>query len=469
MGGERATEPDVAIVGAGPAGLAAAVATAATGASAVLIDESPGPGGQIWRPRRDGRLPERARERTAEIEGLGVELVPATLVWAVSGERSILLHRDGERPRSIAPRALVLATGAHDRPLAFPGWTLPGVLTAGGLQALAKAQEAVRGRRVLLAGSGPFLFPVACSLLDGGAELVGIAEASRRRDWLGRAARVRHAPGRLLELARYESRLRRARVPRMYGSLVAQAIGGDRVERVELRSVDREWRPVAGTQPSTFEVDTLGLGYGFQPNLELARLLDCRLVYSERERQFVVWRTPRMETSVRGVYAAGELGGIGGWELAACEGWLAGIAAAEDCERVDASPRRTRSARRRARRLQRFADLLADLFAPRSGALDVIEQGTPICRCEGVTSGQLQRALAVRSVNPDPAALKAVTRVGMGPCQGRICGQLVAQVAARCGATGHPGAFGLPSARPPVKPIKIEALSSLTRGHESGG
>jgi NADPH-dependent 2,4-dienoyl-CoA reductase/sulfur reductase-like enzyme len=353
----------------------------------------------------------------------------------------------------------VVATGAHDRPFPFPGWTLPGVLTAGGLQALAKSRALPSGSRVVLAGAGPFLLPAACSLLDTGAELVAVAEATRRRAWLRAAPRLRHAPERLAQLARYEATLARARVPRLFGHVIFRAEGRERVTRAELSPVDASWRPLPAGRRS-FELDFLGIGYGFQPNLELARLLGCRLSFAPRERQLVVDRDSEMRTSVDGVFAAGEVGGIGGAELAASEGVIAGVAAAEVAGGLDAAPRATRRARRRALRLSAFADLLADLFTPGPGALSLTDGETEVCRCEGVTRGDVDRALAEVST---AQGLKNATRIGMGPCQGAVCGQLIVRlIAARTGQP--PDQIELPTARPPAKPIPLGTLAAAADG-----
>ena len=462
----------MAVIGAGPAGLAAAVAAARRGARVTLIDEAPAPGGQIWRAERGKRLAGPAHERVVEAERLGVEFLAGTLVWGAREDGTLLLTRvpeaDSEgaagtarRPAeswAIRPPAVVLATGAHDRPFPFPGWTLPGVLTAGGLQALAKSHAVPPGSRVVLAGAGPFLLPVACSLLDAGAEVLSVAEATHRRAWLRAAPRLRHAPERLWQLARYEATLARASVPRLFGHMMLRAEGRERVVRAELSPVDARWRPLPAARRS-FELDFLGIGYGFQPNLELARLLGCRLSFARRERQFVVWRDQRMRTSVDGVFAAGEIGGIGGAELAESEGLVAGVSAADATGHPDNAPRATRRARRRTRRLAAFADLLADLFTPGPDALSLIDEATEVCRCEGVTLGDVERALAETSTAPTPRGLKGATRIGMGRCQGSVCGPLIGRlVAARTGLP--PNKAELPSVRPPAKPIPLGTLAA---------
>src|SRR4051794_624782 len=234
---------DVAVVGGGPAGMTAAPAAARSGASVALIDEYAAPGGQIWRRRFDevgdaapASLPPRARELCAELEGSSIEIVSGATVWAAPSPDVLLLT--GAVPR-VRARAVVLATGAYDRPIAFPGWTLPGVMTAGGAQALAKGQGVAPGKRVLLAGAGPFLLPVAEQLAKIGAEVVAVAEATRRRDWLRAAPRMAPYPERLVDYARYRTSVRRI----VWGHVIVRAEGDDRVRSAMLAPAGPDWAP----------------------------------------------------------------------------------------------------------------------------------------------------------------------------------------------------------------------------------
>jgi thioredoxin reductase/bacterioferritin-associated ferredoxin len=444
---------DVAVVGGGPAGMAAAVAARKAGASVVLIDEYAAPGGQIWRRRYDEvaddaprSLPPAARERCLEFAASGATLIAGAAVWG-SPEPGVLLLTG--TPSRVRARAVVLATGAYDRPVAFPGWTLPGVMTAGGAQALSKGQGVLPGRRVLLAGAGPFLLPVAAQLEAGGAEVVAVAEATRRRDWLRAGPRMASHPGRLVDYARYRTRVRKI----AWGHVIVRAEGDDQVRSATIAGAGTDWAPSG--RERTFEVDAVCTAYGFTPSVELARALGCDL------REDGVEHGEDMETSVAGVYVAGEASGIGGADLAQVEGEIAGYAAAAHAAdpatagvEGPAGNRHARAAARdlaplRARRakLAGFAGILSDLFDPRPGLLGLARPDTVLCRCEDVTAGAIDAAVATGSTTM--SALKIVTRCGQGPCQGRTCERLV------CERLAEPERF---SARAPIRPIGLDVL-----------
>jgi thioredoxin reductase len=316
-GVDDAVSCDVAVVGAGPAGLAAAVAARRAGADVVLIDAYATPGGQIWRRRYDAdveSLPRDGRHACRALAATTVRVLSGRSVWAARAPGTLLL--DGP-PGRVAAEAVVLATGAYDRPVAFPGWTLPGVMTAGAAQALAKGQGVLPGRRVLLAGAGPFLLPVARQLASQGAEVVAVAEATRRRDWLRAGVRMTRHADRLAAYLGYRARVRRI----AWGQVIVRADGAGRVESATLAACGPDWAPRPGTE-RTVAVDAVCTAYGFAPDVALARAFGCALAGD------AVAHDADMETSVAGVFVAGEAAGIGGAELAAVEGEIAGRVAA---------------------------------------------------------------------------------------------------------------------------------------------
>jgi len=461
-------QTDVAVVGAGPAGIAAALAARRAGAQVTLVDEYAQAGGQIYRqppsafqvlaPRALGRDYVRARQMTRDLEGASASLLAHTLVWGVAGTDTLLLHQEGGGADALRASAIVVAAGAYDRPIAFPGWTLPGVWTAGGAQALLKGQRILAGQRVLVAGAGPLLLPVASALVAAGAAVVGVAEATTRGAWVRQAHRMLGHWGRIGDAIRYEAALRIARVPRFFGHTVLRAEGRGRVERVTIAAVDRAWRPRAGTE-RTLDVDLLCVGYGFLSAVELPALLGCEMVYLPAQEQFVPRHTAEMASSIPHVFVAGETTGVGGAHLAWAEGTIAGVMAARLVgHRGGAEAARAlRAAQRRRHHELRFARLLDDLFAMQPGIYDLGGPDTPLCRCEEVTRAEVEGA--VRCGATSVRAVKGMTRVGQGPCQGRMCAHLVAHVVAR--ATGRPLSEVLDiTPRPPIKPIPLGVLAT---------
>lgn len=442
---------DVAVVGAGPAGIAAAVSAAEVGASVAVIDRYPAVGGQIWKRAFDATpdsqpadappdsqpadatpdsQPADARGWTARLASSGAHLLLDTAVWGVRDGHTLLTeHADGT-PGAVRAAAIVLATGAHDRPVAFPGWTLPGVMTAGAAQTLVKAQRTLPGRRVLLAGAGPFLLPVAAGLTAAGADVVAVAEATRRRRWAGAGPRMLLHPRHLAEYATYRAKLRT--VPFLWGHVLVRADGDDRVQRATLARADAAWRPVPGTERS-FEVDALCTAYGFLPALELGRALGCELDGD------ALAHDAEMRTSIPHVFVAGEAAGVGGAQLALTEGEVAGRQAAG----ADV-PARLAS---RCRRATHFARVLDDLFRPGPGLAELPDSGTVLCRCEDVTAATIDQAVADGAGSL--AAVKVATRCGQGPCQGRMCERIVAA------RVPSPGRY---SSRAPVRPVTVATL-----------
>ncbi len=429
----------MAVIGGGPAGMAAAVAARRAGASVVLIDEYAAPGGQIWRrsftetgetaPRS---LPRAARRLCTQLAQSGATVLGGTSVWASLREGALWTLLTQGAAAEVRARAVVLATGAYDRPVAFPGWTLPGVMTAGGAQALAKGQGVLPGRRVLLAGAGPFLLPVATQLRSRGARVVAVVEATRRRDWLAAAPRMAAHPGRLGGYAAY--RARTAGTPFVWGHVLVRAEGDSAVESATIAAAAPDWSPLPGRERS-FEVDAVCTAYGFLPSTELARTFGCEL------RGDAVAHDQDMQTTVKGVFVAGEAAGVGGSDLALLEGELAGTRAARAT--VDVA-----KLRRRRDRAAGFATVLEDLFGPRPGLAALADGETILCRCEDVTAAAVDAAAAT-----SPAALKILTRCGQGPCQGRVCERLIAE------RLGSPARF---SARAPIRPIPLGVLMDAT-------
>ena len=463
----------VLIAGAGPAGLSAAVSALAAGATVTLVDAAPRLGGQFWRHPAAARtdLSEAAlqhdwarfvRLRATITAHPRCDVRTNAQIWAVDqADRGLRFQlasgaadAQDRAMDTFEPDAVVLATGAHDRTLPFPGWDLPGVVTGGAAQALAKAERIAVGRRVVVAGAGPFLLTVAASVAAAGATVVGVHEASRparmARGWLGAGTAIARMPHKLTELAGYAAGQLRDRVPYYPGSAVIAAHGDTSVRSVTTARLDDRWAPVPGTE-RTVQADAVAVTHGFTARLELAVAAGCALRQDAAGRFVAVDDCQR--TTVAAVFAAGEVTGIGGADAARHSGALAGWLAAGG----DPADTRAAAARRRISADLRFQHALAAAHPIGPGWTGWLNQDTVICRCEQVTYGALCGTLAATGSRA-LRSIKLTTRAGLGPCQGRICGRTVEELASR-----HQPLLDDASSdrRPFAAPLRLRELAAI--------
>ncbi|BEN39341.1 FAD/NAD(P)-binding oxidoreductase [Serratia nevei] len=407
---------EVLIVGAGPAGMAAALAAAESGGQVRMIDDNPHPGGQIWRDGPQVALSETAnryRQAIATRENIALQSGCRLVAQCGAGR---LAYEDAEGCGVIRYQKLILCNGARELLLPFPGWTLPGVTGAGGLQAQIKQGLTIQGERVVIAGSGPLLLAVANSVKQAGGEVVLVAEQAP----FWRLAAF--AGG----LWRWPAKLRQAfsLMPRRYcaGSRVPAALGQERLTSVRVNS---------GGKERTIACDRLACGFGLVANIELAMLLGCRI------EQDAVAVDHWQQTSQAHIYAAGECTGIGGNELALIEGAIAGYAAIGQKSKTD-------SLAAQRRQWRRFATAVASTFALDERLSSLANPQTLLCRCEDVTLEQVRH-------QPDWNTAKLSSRCGMGACQGKICATAARQL------LGWP----LSPPRVPLTPVRAETLVAL--------
>ncbi|GGY55064.1 oxidase [Streptomyces omiyaensis] len=449
---------DLAVVGAGPAGLAAAVTAASLGLTVALLDAGSRPGGQYYRhpePALGAARPKalhhdwaafagREAELRAHARGGRVRHLAGHQVWSVTGsgtDWTVHARTDDAGAESVPARAVLLATGAYERHLPFPGWTLPGVVGAGGAQAMLKSGLVLPGRRVVVAGSGPLLLAVAASLAAAGARVPAVVEASGYVPYARHPGTLLRNPAKLAEGAVHGGALLRHRVRPLLRHAVVEAHGTDRVEAVTVARLDRDWRPVPGTGRRV-PCDAVAVGHGLVPELSLATALGCA-TRAAADGTVALVLTPGLRTSVPGVWAAGEAGGVGGAPLALTEGEIAAHTIAGR-----AVP--PALVRRRAR-LRAFADVMGAAHRPGPGWTGWLREETAVCRCEEVPAGRVREAVEDLGAT-DARTVKLLTRAGMGWCQGRMCGPAVAALAG-----DGPSA----DRRPLACPVRLGQLAEL--------
>jgi NADPH-dependent 2,4-dienoyl-CoA reductase/sulfur reductase-like enzyme len=462
------SEPKIVIVGAGPAGMTAAIEAARAGARVTLLDESPRPGGQIYRqldpgfriasPGALGQDFPRGQALLAEFASIAptIEYLPESLVWGLFPEREVAFLLKGES-RTIRYDVLIVASGAYDRPVPFPGWTLPGVLTAGGAQRLVKTQRVLPGERILLVGTGPLQLALANQILHAGGRVEAIVEAGWIANWWEMARGAFGQWTLIADACRYLWGIAKARIPLLRRHIILEARGEGKVEEAVIARVDENWRAIPGTG-RTVKTDAVCVGYGFVPSVELTRLAGCEHQYEPRLGGWVPVRNEHMATSVEGVYAAGDCAGVAGSFVALDEGRIAGIAAAQalGCLSADAAQARMLPVRDRLVGLRRLRAALDAISMPRVGLYELAKDDTIVCRCEEITLGEIRAVLAM---SPDDMnAVKRMTRMGMGSCQGRYCGPALQEIIARERKV-LPGDIVPLNPRPPVRPVPIHVLA----------
>ncbi|MGW0699027.1 FAD/NAD(P)-dependent oxidoreductase [Streptomyces sp. NPDC002867] len=470
-----ACEPyDLAVIGAGSAGIAGAVAASELGLSVALVDASAQTGGQFYRhpaPSLGAVRPEALHHDWSAFRDLRRRLAESDVthlaghhVWsvtrsdeAVDGPWTVhaVIGPDGadERSARVRARAVLLATGAYERQLPFQGWTLPGVVSAGGAQAMLKSGLILPGRRIVVAGSGPLLLAVASSLAAAGARVPAVVEASGYLRYARNPRALVTNPHKAAEALLHGGALLRHGVRLRTRSAVTEVHGSDRVEAVTVTRLDRDWRPVQGSG-RRIACDALAVGHGLVPQIELAVALGCA-TRTLPDGTLALALDGLQQSSVRGLWAVGEAGGVGGAELARVEGELAGVAVAVRLRGSRVPAGRIRGLSRRRDRMRAFAEVMAAAHAPGSGWPGWLTDDTDVCRCEEVTAGRIREAVAELGAR-DARTVKLFTRAGMGWCQGRMCGTAVACLAARDGDAEPPA-----ERRPFATPVPLSVLAAL--------
>jgi D-hydroxyproline dehydrogenase subunit alpha len=418
MSADHKTNFDVAVIGGGPAGISAATVAAECGLSVALLDDNPALGGQIWRGQSVAAEHGVASRWFARMQRTSVKWFGAARVYHVGANH--LLAESPDAVHHVHFRQLILATGARERFLPFPGWTLPNVMGAGALHSLIKSGLPVRGKRIAIAGTGPLLLAVAACARGEGAEIVGIAEQTSWAKFIDFGMSAMLAPEKIAEILRLVWRLRN--VPHWKNCWPIEAVGNGHLEAVRLSH--------SGTSKE-IACDYLACGFHLVPSVELAQFLGCRV------QDGFVAVDDYQQTSLPGVYCAGEPTGIGGFELALVEGQIAGYAAANREDQAQKLWKQRDKGAHHVRALQKAFQLRSELKA-------LAHSDTLVCRCEDVSFGELRTHGSWRTA-------KLHTRCGMGPCQGRVCGA----------ATEFLFGWNNSSVRPPLFPVRFSSLAEI--------
>jgi NADPH-dependent 2,4-dienoyl-CoA reductase/sulfur reductase-like enzyme len=480
---------ELAVIGAGPAGMEAALTAAEAGVHTVLIDHRPEAGGQYYRSLPEAFTASRktGTEREGEfLAGLLNEVQVAklynALVWGIfkpefrasqgrddiiggageeQGEGWLVALYGPDAPKWVHARALVLASGAYDTPVAFPGWTLPGVMTCGAALILLKTQRVAPARRALVTGTGPLLLSAAAHLIQAGVEVAGVCESNRI---LPRG--LRYGPTmigqwhRLAEGAGYLRIMSRAKTPYKMGWSIVEARGRDQVEEAVIARVDANGAIMPGSE-QTLAVDAVISGYSLTPNTGLARMIGCQMEYRPEKGGWVPVRDDTLQTSLQGVYVAGDGGGIGGAENSRLEGRIAGAAAAVQMGHLSTkkASELLEQIKPNLTQQRRYSHLLGDLFTPNPGLIALARDDTILCRCEEISLGEVRAAVdqGARTIGE----VKMLTRTGMGNCQGRMCERSVAGAISQVlkNESVTPESVGMYSIRPPLHPLSVEFLA----------
>lgn len=442
--------PDVLIVGGGAGGLSAAISAANAGASVVVLDERKVAGGQYYKQAANGSILDQKQDDGAQLvakaKASGAQIISGVELWGAFDGLLFLGHREGA-PVIAKPKTAIISTGAYERPVTVPGWTLPGVMTTGAAQTLWRSYQTLPGKRIAVCGSGPLNVQVALELAKGGAEIVYLAE---------RAPAAIRKPVTALSMALADPALT------LQGLRMLAGLRGHGIQvhnQSELIEIEQSGDALAATFQSasggnqTVNVDALCMNAGFEPQNEILRLLGASMAYDPAMGHLRCAKSERMETDVPGLYAIGDCTGLGGAPAARIEGEIAGACAAAETGNCDASD--LSSKQRKLGKHRAFQNKLWKLYdiAPRD--TKPLPDNTTICRCEELTLGDIREGL---STTPGHVGtLKRATRVGMGRCQGRYCGPIAARmVSDATGKSIEDLSFFAP--RVPIKPVAISAI-----------
>jgi thioredoxin reductase len=468
---ESEISPDVLIIGAGPSGLAAAAVVAEAGLDVVLIDERGKLGGQYFKQPADTFLDEEVldkqfREGRAlimRVRASKVHILSGASVWGAFSAHEVLASSENQR-WIIRPRKLVIATGAYERGIAVPGWTLPGVMTTGAAQTLLRSYQVPLGSQVFISGNGPLNLQMAAELVRAGGTVVGLADSAnplRLANVLSGFALLWYSPPLVLKGIGYFFTLMRAKVPIYFGSVPTRFNGNSAVEEIELSKLSPEGTIREGHKRK-FKVDAVALGFGFMPSNEIARALGCEHQYDPDDKNLQVVRDKYGNTNLPDIQVIGDGGGVSGAQIAKAIGILAGFSLVEKFNRgITSELKRERmEAERTHRKNQGFQKHLWKIFKSSVLFGQLAEPSTTICRCLSLKREEIESLLTEDMLSA--GALKRVARAGMGICQGRYCGPVIIELSSKNKNIPITEFSGF-APQAPFKPTAINVIAEVER------
>ncbi len=467
---QNPTSPCPVIIGGGPAGISAAITLAEYGINSIILDENPTLGGAIFRqPTKNtllGHSPVLDKKTTDRADYLlkklhshedRIAVYTRTQVLGQLGDNNAITVLHDGKVTEIFYSALLVCTGCYERSQPFPGWTLPGVMSVGGMQLQVKSNLVRPGHRIALTGTGPLLLVAAKQLHEAGMEVIGVYEAGQKSDLYGEIPALLSDTPLMFDGLKYLIFLKQKKIPLHYGWGIVEARGVDEVSEVVVAPYDEEWNPILGKRKA-IKVDSLAVNYGFTSRTEITQQLGCTHSYHPNRGGLKPDVDKWQRSDRQSVYTAGDASGVYGSYVAEIEGKIAAHGYLIDSGHTNESQANLSCAplRNDLKRLIKFQHGFNKLSSPKEGLLTLPDKETVICRCENVTLGKIDHAIA-QGIG-DITKLKMATRAGMGDCQGKNCGDFCHNYLVKKSGRSHVEIGNL-KPRFPLAPVTFSAFA----------
>ena len=473
---------DFVIIGSGPAGLNAAITAANLGAQVTIIDENPQIGGQIFRqnPPEISRIKhlDKQSEDTFEklnqkIKHSNIKIYSSSTVWGIfekeetqaqnnSEINSKIIATDNREIPLIEARNLLIASGTYEMPVIFPGWTLPGVMTLGSIQILLKSQGVIPEGRVVITGTGPFLYLSASQLIENGANVIGIVEASSMFDWYTWGMQLLRFPSIMLKGIKCLRKIKKAGIHIYFGHMVVEAKGKDKIREVTIAQVDSQWSPKS-PKKKTLQTDLLGVNFGFMPSSYLTHLSGCKHNFDLEQFCWISQFNDVYKTSEKNVFVAGDNTGIGGDKMASIEGKIVGIEVSRLLGKLAKEKANLihKPLLKKLKSYNWYKNHLNKIYKFKPGFFNILTDETTICRCEEVDYKSIKEILEDPS-SRNLKSLKNILRTGMGRCQGRFCYPTIMKILSRYLSTKELQQDDF-TVRVPLKPLPLKKFIEVSQ------